>query len=185
MKKKTLISIIAVALVLCVSVGGVLAWLTDSTASIKNTFTVGNINIDLSESDDLNLKMVPGATITKDPKVTVEANSEDCYLFVKVEKSANFDDFMTYVMADDWTALDGVPGVYYREVATSETDTDFAVLKDNTVIVKDTVTKEMMNAIQDGTANAPTLSFTAYAVQKSGSTTAADAWAKLPTTTTP
>lgn len=92
MKKKVL-SIVAVVLVLCCAIGGTLAWLTDKTDPVVNTFTVGDINIELKETTT-NYKMVPGNTITKDPKVTVKANSEACWLFVKVEKSSNFDSFI-------------------------------------------------------------------------------------------
>ncbi len=174
MKKKVL-SIVAVVLVLCCAIGGTLAWLTDKTASVKNTFTVGDINIELTETTT-NYKMVPGNTISKDPKVTVKANSEACWLFVKVEKSANFDSFMTYDMADGWTELPSVTGVYYREVAATTAATDFSVLQGNSVSVKDTVTKADLNALTQNTF--PTLTFTAYAVQKDNVNSAADAWAK-------
>lgn len=176
MKKKVL-SIVAVVLVLCCAIGGTLAWLTDKTGPVVNTFTVGDINIELAESENLDLKMVPGNTITKDPKVTVKANSEACWLFVKVEKSSNFDNFMTYEMADGWTALPGVAGVYYREVAATTTATELSVLKDNSVLVKDSVTKADLNALTRDTF--PTLTFTAYAVQKDNVADAATAWGKL------
>lgn len=175
MKKKVL-SIVAVVLVLCCAIGGTLAWLTDKTASVKNTFTVGDINIELTETTT-NYKMVPGNTISKDPKVTVKANSEACWLFVKVEKSANFDSFMTYDMADGWTELPSVTGVYYREVAATTAATDFSVLKGDSVSVKDTVTKADPNALTQNTF--PTLTFTAYAVQKDNVADAATAWSKL------
>ena len=175
MKKKVL-SIVAVVLVLCCAIGGTLAWLTAKTAPVVNTFTVGDINIELAESENLDLKMVPGNTITKDPKVTVKANSEACWLFVKVEKSANFDSFMTYDMADGWTELPSVAGVYYREVAATTAATDFSVLKGDSVSVMNTVTKADLNALTQSTF--PTLTFTAYAVQKDNVATAADAWAK-------
>lgn len=175
MKKKVL-SIVAVVLVLCCAIGGTLAWLTAKTDPVKNTFTVGDINIELKETTT-NYKMVPGNTIAKDPKVTVKANSEACWLFVKVEKSANFDSFMTYEMADGWTALPGVDGVFYREVAATTAATDFSVLKDNSVLVKNTVTKADLNALTQNTF--PTLTFTAYAVQKDNVADAATAWGKL------
>lgn len=176
MKKNVLIPVIAIALVLCCVVGGSLAWLVDQTTSVTNTFTVGDINIDLTETTT-DYKMVPGNTIAKDPTVTVEAGSEASWLFVKVTESANFDDFMTYAIADGWTALAGVDGVYYRQVPATTADTTFAVLKDNTVSVKDTVTKEQLNALTADTY--PTLTFQAYAVQSDNVATAADAWAKL------
>ncbi len=174
--KKKVISIVAVVLVLCCAIGGTLAWLADKTDSVVNTFTVGDINIDLDESKNLDLKMVPGKTITKDPFVKVEANSEACWLFVKVEKSTNFDDFMTYAIADGWTALPGVDGVYYRQVAATTAAVTFPVLAGNTVTVKNDVTKTMLNDLTAATY--PTLTFTAYAVQSDGITDVATAWAE-------
>lgn len=178
MKKKVL-SIVAVVLVLCCAIGGTLAWLTDKTDPVVNTFTVGDINIELTESENLNLKMVPGNTITKDPKVTVKANSEKCGLFVKVDKSSNYGDFLEdYKMAADWITLDGQDGVYYQVVDASTANQVFNVLLNNQVTVKDDVTKAQMEGIKNNTTAAPTLTFTAYAVQLDNVATAADAWAK-------
>lgn len=174
MKKKSFIMALALVLVFAVAVGGVVAWLTDKTDPVKNTFTVGDINIKLEETTTA-YKMVPGNAIAKDPKVTVKAGSEACYLFVEVKKSANFDTFMTYAMADGWKVLDGQTGVYYREVDATTADTSFAVLKDNQVTVRDTVTKTQLEEVK--TANQPTLTFTAYAVQKDNIADAATAWA--------
>lgn len=195
MKKKIALSIAAIALVICCAVGGTLAWLTDKTASVKNTFTVGNIDITLTESKGVTssnpqegtFKMVPGNTIEKDPKVTVVAGSEACWLFVKVEKSANFDSFLTYTMADGWTQLtkdkdgkDITDLVFYRAVdaTTAAAGGAFAVLTGNQVTVKNTVTKTMMDGLTSSGATLPTLTFTAYAVQKAGFTTADAAWAE-------
>ena len=181
MKKKILVACLCVALAVLTIAGTTLAYLTATTGPVTNTFTVGNIDITLTETTT-DYKMVPGSTIAKDPKVTVKAGSEDCWLFVKVEKSTNLDSFIDYTIGSGWTALTGVDGVYYREVSAVAADTDYAVLKDNRVTVKDTVTKPMMDAITKGTDTNPTLTFTAYAVQKSGVNTVADAWAKFSTT---
>ena len=171
--KKKLTTVLAIVLVVALSVAGTYAYLTDKTGPVVNTFTVGNVNIDLTETTT-DYKMIPGMTINKDPKVTVKENSEDCWLFVKVEKSANFDSFLTYAMADGWTKLED--GVFYRQVAASAADQDFAVLANNTVTVKPDVTKDMMDAIDNGTAAKPTLTFTAYACQTAGIASVADAW---------
>lgn len=175
---KTVTMILAVVLVLGCVIGGTVAWLTDRTDSLTNTFTVGDINIDLAETTR-DFKMVPGSTIAKDPKVTVRAGSEACWLFVKVEKSDNLDSFITYAIADGWIPLPGNDGVYYREVPAGEADAVFSVLKDDRVTVRDDVTKAMMEGLTDDTM--PTLTFTAYAVQKDNIDTAADAWATLNT----
>ena len=196
MKKKSLALVLALAMIVVCVVGGTLAWLIATTGSVTNTFTYGDINIKLEETDATvaadgsatkEFKMIPGYTIAKDPKVTVLAGSEKCYLFVKVDKSPNFDSFMTYDMADGWTALTGVNGVYYREVETSTANQEFAVLKDNQVTVSGDVTKGMLNDLNAEGATQPTLTFTAYACQFNNSNgtsfTAADAWAKVNPTT--
>ena len=176
MKKKTIALIVCLTLIIGCAIGGTIAWLTDKTEAVTNTFTVGDVDITLAESPNLDLKMVPGKTITKDPTVTVVKDSEACWLFVKVEKSANFDTFMTYEMADGWTELTGVDGVYYRQVNTLTSDQTFSVLKNNNVTVKNTVTKAMLNA--EG-FTAPTLTFTAYACQLASFNDPARAWAEV------
>lgn len=162
--------------VMAVSVGGTIAWLTAQTAPVTNTFTAGDINITLAETTK-DYKMVPGNTIAKDPKVTVKGGSEACWLFVKVVKANGFDAFMTYSMANGWTALTGVDGVYYREVSAAEADTSFDVLAGNQVTVKTDVTKTQLNALTENTQ--PKLTFTAYAVQKDNVANATAAWAKV------
>lgn len=173
MKKKTLALVLALTLLVAGVVGGTLAWLTDRTAEVKNTFTVGDINIGLTETTT-DYKMVPGNTIAKDPTVTVKANSEACWLFVKVTESENLDTFITYAIAEGWTKLQD--GVYYREVPASAADQTFSVLAGNTVTVKSDVTKTMLKTAK---TDAPTLTFKAYAVQKDNVASASDAWAKV------
>lgn len=183
--KKALAMLLSLVLVIGCVAGGTLAWLTATSNEVNNVFTTSDIGVTLEESDDLNLKMVPGWTITKDPKATVTTGSEDCYLFVKVEKSANFDDFMTYAIAEGWTELSD--DVYYMIFDSKDAEnenemgTAYSVLKDDQVKVKDTVTKEDMKALTDDSK--PNLSFTAYAVQlyrENGTQfTATEAWAMV------
>lgn len=161
---------------------GTLAWLTAKSDTVTNTFTTSDIKVELTETNET-YKMIPGYDIHKDPKAKVVSGSEECFLFVKLEKSANFDDFMTYKMADGWTELTDENGVYYREVRTADIGTAYSVLKGDKVTVKGTVTKGMMNEIDNGTAANPTLTITAYASQlhKNAETefTAAEAWANV------
>lgn len=183
--RRIVLTALLVVLVAALSIGGTIAWLTATTSPVTNTFTTSDINITLAETTGNSYKMIPGYIINKDPKVTVTAGSEPCYLFVKVEKSTNFDNFMTYEIADGWTQLEGVSGVYYREVNSSTSDQVFDVIKDNKVTVNTTVTKANMNALTDATN--PTLTFTAYATQlyKTNNTefSVADAWAEVTPTT--
>lgn len=182
--KRTALMFAAIALILCGIVGGTVAWLSDTTEPVVNTFTYGDIDITLEETDDgdgdpsINeYDMVPGKTIDKDPVVTVIAESENAYVFVKIEESADFSTFMEYTVSSEWTPLDGCVGVYYLESVKSDSDVEYYVLEDNKVKVKDEVTKEMLNALTEK----PTLTFTAYAVQRDSDIeaidTPAEAWA--------
>ena len=182
--KKPLVMAVSLALVAALGAGATYAWLTDKTDEVKNTFTVGNVDIELAETNtDGNsalenaYKMVPGQDIVKDPKVTVKANSEACWVFVKVTEGNDLDKFITYGTAAGWTALSGQDGVYYREQAATTTDVTYSVLLGDKVTVNGTVTKADMDALTDGTL--PTLSFKAYAIQQAGFNTAADAWTEL------
>lgn len=184
--KKTLLTIILTVVVCFAVVGATFAWLMDKTDTITNTFTVGNVDIELDESDDLDLKMVPGKVIEKDPTVTVKANSEACWLFVKVEETNNVfgtdKKFVTYEIDPAWTALADKPGVYYIEVDedTAKTGVDYDVLRDNQVTINTAATADDLAVAE--TAQ-PTLAFTAYAVQSEGINNAAAAWAiAVPTT---
>jgi len=179
--KKILVLSLAALLLVAVSVGGTVAYLTAQTTTVTNTFTESKVNITLTETTGETYKMVPGADIAKDPRVNVLANSEACWVFVKIEKENNFDTFLSFDVADGWSELDGVSGVYYREVAASAANQDFNVLKDNKVVVSEDVTNEQMNALTATTR--PQLKFTAYAVQKAGFANAAAAWAELNPTT--
>ncbi len=186
---KTVLLMLSVTTLVFSIVSGTFAWLVAETKPVVNTFTYGDIDITIEESDTNDgdgdpytntYRMVPGHKIDKDPTITVEKDSEDCWLFVKIEKSgepAKFDDFMEFETAEGWTPLKDVEGVYYRAVDSSKDDLEFPVLKDNKVMVKGDVTKEMLNTLSE----MPTLSFTAYAVQRDSEITEIDsaekAWA--------
>lgn len=94
---KPLLIVVAMILVCIMSVFATLAYLTAGD-TVKNTFTVGNITIDLEETivDEYGnvvegtgagttgvgneYKLVPNREYTKDPTITVDKMSEDCYL---------------------------------------------------------------------------------------------------------
>ena len=171
------------------TVGGTLAWLMDKTTSVVNTFTVGDINITLTENAT-DFKMIPGNTITKDPVITVEGGSEACWLFVKIEETESQDSqivngsdnktedtYIIYDLVNDWTQLNGNPGVYYRSVGALAEDQTFKVLAEDKVSVPNTVSKDMLNELsKDPDPLVLELSFTAYAVQSANVDSAQDAW---------
>jgi len=185
--KKLIVAAVSCVVLFVGTISSSLAWLLDKTSDTTNTFTTSGVNITLSETKPANstAKMIPGWTIAKDPKVTVIGGSEDCYVFVKIDKSDNYDKFLAdYVInsisaTDKWTALTSENGVYYRIVKRSTADQSFYILegshestcsddssckcpnKNGYVKVLDTVTNQDMAAVSSN----PTLKFTAYAIQ--------------------
>ena len=177
-----LVLVLALAIIVGVAGGATFAWLAAKTDPVVNTFTYGDINIELKETTGSDYKIIPGVDIEKNPKVTVKAGSEACWLFVKVKEEGTFvADKVTYSIADGWTKGDGtnnIPAnVYYREVAAKDAAQEFPVLRDNKITVSDTLTKI---DIKDILTTTPKLSITAYAIQKDGMDTAAAAWAAIP-----
>lgn len=174
------------------SVSGTVAWLVSKPESRVSTFTLGDINITLTESDfgSQPIKIIPGIDIKKDPKVTVMANSEACWLFVKVEER-NWPDFkekngtrkVSYSVNDGWIPLKNNPGVYFREVSAEDAQKgiNYTVLagdescSSGVIKVSQELTKAEINSISSY-GNQLSLTFTAYAVQRSGIDTAAAAW---------
>ncbi len=185
----------AIALTLCAvllvvaSVMGTMAYLT-SKDTVTNTFTVGNVSITLDEAnvteygvkvpDAKRVKansynLVPGHTYVKDPTVHVVANSEESYVFVKVENGlsayeATNNTIATQIIEKGWTALEGQTGVYYKTVVKSADAQDLVVFSSFTL-------SDTANNV-DGWANLGSSNITvkAYAIQKDGFADAAAAW---------
>ena len=202
MKKKLMAVALATIIVVMAVAGSSLAWLKETTPAITNTFTEGLVDIDLYEHkyengaltgtiirDDSNsYKMVPGSVLPKDPTVTVLAESEACWLFVKVDEINDVNTFLSYAIADGWTQGDGtnIPSnVYYRKVDDTNVEQVFYVLKadsNNTyphgaVTVNSGVTMTDMKGLS--AANYPKLQFTAYAIQAASFDNVANAWAEV------
>ena len=94
MKKRMMALVLCVALVAVAAVGATMAYFTD-TREVTNTFTVGNVNIKLDETEVTEdgvpvanadrvtkntYKLIPGHTYVKDPTITVVKGSEECYV---------------------------------------------------------------------------------------------------------
>lgn len=178
MKKKIVSVCLVVCLLATAIIGTTLAYFTDKTEAVTNTFTMGNVDIELDEPQwdeaypDGIASVQPSQEITKDPTVTVVEGSEDCYVFVKLEKGTNVDKYLTYsIDTTKWTALgDGYEGIYYLNYTTNpDENVDYTILTDNLVTVKSDVT-----GVAQG--DQLTLSFTAYAIQSYGFENAVAAW---------
>lgn len=175
MKKGSLWIILISALILTAGIGVTLAYLVASSGFLENSFTVGTVEISLTETTGTEYKLTPGISLQKDPTVTVKGGSEGCWLFVRIEKSPGFDQYCSFAVENGWTGLSGYAGVYYRKIEFSHSDQTVPVLKDNQVLVRDTVTEKQLNELSEQ----PTLSFTAYAIQSSSVTSPQEAWRTL------
>ena len=186
--RKVLLMACSALLLVCLTVGATVAYLT-SQDSVTNTFTVGKLSIFLDETDTDGSKtdvtkegrdkankyhLIPGSTYAKDPTVHVQAGSEACYVFVKVEDGlAEIEDTTTIaaqIAAKGWTKLDGVSNVYYKvqnavpEDATAPVD---LVVFDNFKLKSDADVSQYANA---------KIKITAYAIQAENFADANAAW---------
>ena len=192
MKKRTMIFVTAMVLLFAMVTGSTLAYMTSKTATVQNTFTYGNVLITLDEapvnSDGQattgarvtanTYRLFPGKTYDKDPTVHVDADSEDCYIFVKVVNpissiEATGDTTIAAQMHDlGWTLVSGKTNVYAYN-GTSQGTADATVSKGENIKVFETVT------IADDAKFAGTygqVTIEAFAVQAEGFASAAAAW---------
>lgn len=182
-RSKTLLLALCAVLLVVGSVMGTMAYLTSQDA-VTNTFTVGSVAITLDETDvntagvkdgetrvDANTyKLMPGHSYTKDPIVHVDEDSEDSWLFVKVENEiAAIEDSTTIadqMTAKGWTPVADTTNIYaYKEVVNAGDDiTVFETFK---------IKGDVINL---SSYEGKTVKVTAYAVQADGFETAAAAW---------
>jgi len=105
---KPLAVLLALTLLVGCAIGGTIAWLTANTGAVENTFTVGDINITIAETDvdedgstlKNAYKIVPGGSADKDQTITVVKKSEDCYVYAYVENNVQLNNGTTVATLD-------------------------------------------------------------------------------------
>lgn len=190
-RNKALVLTLCAVLLVVATVMGTMAYLT-STDTVTNTFTVGKVALTLDEAKvntdgtlvanadrvkDNAYKLIPGHSYTKDPTVHVAADSEDSYIFVKVEngivalEAQDNNTIANQIAAKGWMVLDDVANVYYKVYTSKNTVEDLVVFE--SFKIADAVSgTDAWNAIGDNTK----ITITAYAVQKDGFANAKAAW---------
>lgn len=184
-KSKALILALCAVLLVTASVLGTMAYLTDDK-KVTNTFTVGSVAITMDETDvdrstpnadrdtANKYKLLPGHEYKKDPTIHVDANSEDCYLFVKVENGIEAIEDGNSKVADQmtrngWAAVEG-KGVYVyvgkgegasQPLAVTKNDKDIPVF--DKIKIDGSVNGTELKKYED-----KKITVTAYAVQKDG-----------------
>lgn len=191
--KKIVTAGLALVMVAGISVAGTLAFLTDDTDLVKNTFTVGNVNITLDEAnvdkkdaegvdnssvarDTANTyKLIPGGTYDKDPIVHVTKDSEPCWVIVDVnnglrEAEEAVEDLGTIaqqITKNGWTEKDGY---YYKEVTADQLKAvEEGETLDLTVFTKFAIKGDLEDATYEALANAE-ITIKAFAIQSEGVT---------------
>lgn len=195
--RRVLMLVSCAVMIVCLSVGATLAYLTAQTGPVNNTFTVGKVSFGdklgnaldealvdqygvpqkQTKDDDGNVtktepviavkdatrvtentyKLVPGHNYTKDPTVHIGADSEDGWLFVRVQNGiadieATGDTTIAAQMtAKGWVSVndDNYPDVYYYstkvsanadiivfESFTLKTDADVSGYDDKTIVIQ-------------------------------------------------
>ena len=119
-QKKKLLTAIVCLLVMSVTVMGTLAWLTDRD-EVVNTFTVGNVDIMVDEEhvnkdgtptgtgrvDKNEYHLIPGCDYTKDPTMTVKADSVESYvrMILTVHNASGVQNIIDKYSLGDFSAL--------------------------------------------------------------------------------
>ena len=190
MKKTKLLTMLgAVALIGAIGVGSTLAYLSDTTDVVENTFTVGKVEISLDETDNDNpsgdrvteneyTNMIPGTTYTKDPTVHVTNDSEDCYVFVKItgiKEIENADGTIAVVSTDEMLTVNGF-NANLEKVAGTEDIYKYTIKvekvnqNDNDIKIFDSIT--LNKDVEGGEPNEITVR--AFAIQAGGDITDAE-----------
>lgn len=128
--KRNTVAVVAVLLVCILAIGGTIAYLT-SHSELENTFTVGQISpiipeeggpdgSQIPDEDKTNerlsgnlyepswvkdSKLLPSATIKKDPYVGVGAGSEACEVYVYVTNTMTNNNRIYFTINDGWEAV--------------------------------------------------------------------------------
>lgn len=203
-RSKALLLVLCAVLLVTASVLGTMAYLT-STDTVTNTFTVGKVAITLDEKDTDDstpnaerdkanaYNLLPGHKYEKDPTVHVDKDSENSWLFVKVENGIagieaaaetsdnGYKKIETQITTNGWTKLENVDNVYYREYkpTTKPTaNTDYVVFSEFK-IADNANSDTTMETAWEAVTNTTTITVTAYAIQMDGFTTAAQAWTEV------
>lgn len=206
--RNILLALLCALLLIAGSVAGTLAYLTSLTGTVTNTFTVGNVTITMDEGkvneygDSVRAdgsvieggvqesaprvqgneyKLIPGHHYSKDPMIYVDANSEECWLFVKIENGIedieaaddtveNTYTIKTQLEENGWTLVAGETNVYGYQAKVPGGAGGVRVF---THFVID---GEADVALYDDAE----ITVIAYAVQGDGFDTADEAWAAAP-----
>lgn len=124
-KKRIAVIITTLVLTLTLTIGGSIAYLTDAERT-TNHFTVGKVDIDLTEpnwNEEENQELEAGAEVKKDPTLT-NTGINDAYVYLEVQ--IPMADVIT--AADDGTRLNNGAAVH-QQLFTFQPDSDWSLIE--------------------------------------------------------
>ena len=186
-KKKITTVVLLLAFLAIAVTGGTLAYFTD-TDEATNTFTVGNVDIILSETDwdpAETQNVYPGEVLKKNPTVTNNGNNP-CYVRIKVTgleqfNTSPYNAMITYrtnavdgKLGDNWVV--GADGYFYYTEVLPVYDGSSSNHITKALFEEIVIPKELTN-----NAAAQDIVVFAEAIQSEGFTSYTDAFDKFPT----
>lgn len=201
--KRILLTIVSALLLMAVTVAGTLAYLQAQTDAVVNTFTYGNVKFvgngldeapvdeygEVIEGDrrqENTYKLIPGHKYHKDPTVHIAADTEPCWVFIKVvneiaDIEAEHDTIAEQMYAEGWRALEGqvdengapVENVYYYK---DIIDTRDAAQKD-IVVFSSFILKDNLSETEIADNADEQIWIDAYLIQADNLPTPEAAWA--------
>lgn len=177
--KKTLTIALSMVLVAAIAVTGTLAFLTDKSEVLTNTFTFGNTEVTIAEPKwDAalaengvagDMKVVPGQTVAKDPTVTVKG-TEEVYVYAYVN-NALAGHVTIGTIGSNWTPVDNLTGLYrYNTTVTPAAGGTELEPLFNTVTISDEITQEELETSNPFTDGSITVQAYVHQAQELGDT---------------
>ena len=197
MKKKGIAIVLAMLLALCAGVGATLAYIFVQTEEVVNTFSYGDINIELWEHKYENgaltaaevklnntYKVIPGVTEDKDPFVRVKSGSEKCYVYVAVTNSVKLSDGTVVAALDidtmDWKQVEAKDDtILYRYKEVVDASAEDKVLPVFTKVTYDAtkITKANISQVSNDTIKIVAFAYQQATVTQDAADTAVTALA--------
>lgn len=171
-RNKALLLVMCAVILVVGSIMGTIAYLTD-TETVTNTFTVGSVGLKLDEAKvnkqgqplkgetvvdnvdnadrwqpttgdtEQKYHLLPGQTYTKDPTVTVDANSEESYvrMMATITYQAEADAVFAKYGVNNWLNIDGTNWIVNGNPETTKDTDNGTISRTYEFRYKTTVTK--------------------------------------------
>ncbi len=178
-----LLSILMITILTTAAVSGIIAgYSVSDSASVTAVVYNPQVSLGIAIDGDNSGVIIPGGDIVLEnaPTVHLDKDSSPCYIFITVDRSDNFDDYMFFTLGEGWYKHPSEEGVFFmisEETVTADGGVDYPVFLNNTIEVYNHLTRTDIAALGE---NKVTISVSASAVVKDSEIdTVAEAWAAV------